>query len=192
MRLGLHVILMSNLVALSLIKIMICLTCKNDKAETAFYRHPSIQPDGIRKRCNECRNKYRRGAHAKDPEITRQQSRAWIEKNKARVYEMSRLSRRNNKDRYKGYALKKSFGISLDTYRMLYENQNGLCYLCEKPERIKDQNGATRRLAMDHDHQTGTLRRLLCWQCNTGIGKLYDSPDLLRKAAEYIERYKKS
>lgn len=45
-----------------------------------------------------------------------------------------------------------------------------------------------RRLAVDHDHTTGKVRGLLCGACNTALGKMRDSPEQLRRAADYLER----
>lgn len=70
-------------------------------------------------------------------------------------------------------------GITLDQYHSLYECQDFSCYLCL----------ACKPLHLDHDHVTGRARRLLCWQCNFGIGQLRDDPRLLRLAAAYIEKY---
>lgn len=47
--------------------------------------------------------------------------------------------------------------------------------------------GSTHQLHIDHNHLTGDVRGVLCTNCNRGIGHLMDSPDLLRKAAQYLE-----
>ncbi len=65
--------------------------------------------------------------------------------------------------------------------------QKGLCAICGKPETLVVR-GKVRRLAVDHDHLTGRVRRLLCLGCNTGIGKFQHDPALLRAAADYLER----
>lgn len=64
----------------------------------------------------------------------------------------------------------------------MLEEQGGVCALCAKPE-------AGRSLAIDHNHITGEVRRLLCNNCNRGIGHMQDNPDLLRRAAAYLEEY---
>jgi hypothetical protein len=68
----------------------------------------------------------------------------------------------------------------LDYERMLVA-QNGVCAICRQRD-----NG--KRLAVDHSHATGRVRGLLCFSCNTGIGKLGDDPARLRLAADYLEK----
>lgn len=59
--------------------------------------------------------------------------------------------------------------------------QGGRCAIC-------DALPVLRPLVVDHNHQTGEVRGLLCGDCNTGIGQLGDHPTVLRKAAEYLEQ----
>jgi hypothetical protein len=74
--------------------------------------------------------------------------------------------------------LEKKYGLSLAQYRNLEHDQDGVCKVCKtKPKG---------RLVVDHDHATGSVRGLLCSQCNTGLGMFRDSPDLLAAAAGYL------
>ena len=63
--------------------------------------------------------------------------------------------------------------------------QNNKCAICDKEETRK-LKGTLMRLCLDHNHVTGKIRALLCHDCNSGLGKFYDSPDLLTKAAIYL------
>jgi Recombination endonuclease VII len=65
-------------------------------------------------------------------------------------------------------------------HRLLKE-QNGLCAICGNKE-------SERRLALDHCHDTGKIRGLLCGTCNTGIGMLKDSVELLEAATKYLSK----
>lgn len=168
----------------------ICNCCHISKSATTFYHHSSIKPDGRRKKCNDCRNIYRRAAHLKNPKIKQGQSNNWTDKNRLKINANARLRRKENPKRYKGYHLKKDFGITVEQYEAALKLQNGVCALCECPETAKHQNGKTKDLAVDHCRYSGIIRGLLCWACNTGIGKLNHDPELLRKAAIYVESIK--
>lgn len=73
------------------------------------------------------------------------------------------------------------FGITETDYEALEEKQGGLCLIC------KESCSRGFRLSIDHDHKTGRIRGLLCNACNIGLGSFRDNPDLLRRAAEYLE-----
>lgn len=84
--------------------------------------------------------------------------------------------------------LNHNYGISEQDYQNILINQNFVCAICEQPENIlHHKNGKPRKLAVDHNHKTNKIRGLLCINCNQGLGKFQDSPDLLRKAADYCE-----
>lgn len=60
-----------------------------------------------------------------------------------------------------------------------------VCDICGEPERAS-QSGRKRRLSVDHDHATGEIRGLLCGRCNSGLGMLRDSPELMTNAILYL------
>ena len=68
----------------------------------------------------------------------------------------------------------------------------GLCELCGKEETAlaRRSTGELRALQQDHCHATGVLRGLLCLDCNRLLGAAKDNPELLRAAADYIEKYR--
>lgn len=81
--------------------------------------------------------------------------------------------------------LEKNFGKGvLDIYDKLFKEQQGRCAVCGSPE-----NGRYKHLSIDHDHSNGRIRGLLCNNCNRGLGLLKDNPEVLRKAAEYVETH---
>lgn len=76
-------------------------------------------------------------------------------------------------------SLKKNYNISIEDYEMMALAQGGVCAVCKTyPTR--------RRLDVDHNHKTGTIRGLLCEHCNKALGLLRDDPKLLLAAAAYI------
>lgn len=67
-----------------------------------------------------------------------------------------------------------------DDYREMYEAQQGLCLICGTAQPPPEP------LNIDHDHETGVVRGLLCHLCNVGLGAFRDRPDLLESAANYL------
>jgi hypothetical protein len=84
-------------------------------------------------------------------------------------------------------SLRQKYDVSLNEYNDQLAAQGGVCAICRRPEVSTDKNGKLRKLAVDHDHVTGTPRGLLCSFCNGGLGRFYDNPVLLRAAADYLE-----
>jgi hypothetical protein len=84
--------------------------------------------------------------------------------------------------------LKASHGISLQEYREMLDRQHGVCAACKQLERGRNQYGPI-PLAVDHDHETGQIRGLLCMSCNRTLGFLTDSSDRLSQL--YVYRYTK-
>lgn len=85
--------------------------------------------------------------------------------------------------------LQRDFGITLGMYNKMLDDQGGVCAICEKPEFSK-RSGKIRALAVDHCHDTGRVRALLCTSCNPMIGYSKDDTNILRKAAAYLERHR--
>jgi hypothetical protein len=71
------------------------------------------------------------------------------------------------------------YGITEEQYRAFEIAQQGECAICGRQE-------SRRRLSIDHDHETGEVRGLLCNNCNSGIGKLGDSVAHLQAAIAYL------
>jgi hypothetical protein len=90
--------------------------------------------------------------------------------------------------RAKRAELKCRYGISFAEYERLFNKQGGLCAICGCPGyHTMYACHRSQKLAIDHCHETGKVRALLCLRCNTTIGKARDNADLLRKMAEYID-----
>lgn len=78
------------------------------------------------------------------------------------------------------------YGITAAEYVALDAAQDGLCAICAQPETMT-YRGTVKQLSVDHDHETGKVRGLLCAACNFALGKFRDDPALLRSAADYLE-----
>lgn len=78
--------------------------------------------------------------------------------------------------------LKLKFGITPEEYDAILNKQNGCCAICNT-----HSLAFKRRLAVDHNHETGKVRGLLCMFCNTALGKFEDSVDILNRAINYLQ-----
>lgn len=74
-------------------------------------------------------------------------------------------------------------GVTSDEYALLVREQGGRCAICRKRE------VPGKKLSVDHDHRTSSIRGLLCGSCNLGLGKFRDDLTLLRKAVAYMEAH---
>ncbi|WP_432001195.1 endonuclease VII domain-containing protein [Streptomyces sioyaensis] len=72
------------------------------------------------------------------------------------------------------------YGLGAGDYHRLYDLQNGVCAICQRA------TGKTRRLSVDHDHETGLVRGLLCRPCNSMLGHGRDDPKFFGRAATYL------
>ncbi len=85
------------------------------------------------------------------------------------------------------------YAISLEQYNKMLEAQNGKCAICRSYEsRILKNSTKPDSLSVDHDHESGANRGLLCHNCNTGLGKFKDNPELLQVASEYLNKHRLS
>lgn len=94
-----------------------------------------------------------------------------------------------NQALYRDKELRKNFGITLADYTRMLEAQGGVCAICRNSE-SEMREGKLKALAVDHDHETGAVRALLCADCNKMIGHAREEVSRLRAAIAYIERHK--
>jgi len=79
--------------------------------------------------------------------------------------------------------LKQTFGITSETYNRMFKLQGESCAICGTTE-FNYSRG--KRPHIDHCHQTGKVRGLLCGHCNIGIGQFFDNVSFLEKAIQYL------
>ena len=107
-------------------------------------------------------------------------------KNRERRLKQIKEYKKNNPDKIENQRLKDRYKITLQQYEEMFQKQNGLCAICNQPEMNKHQNGKIKSLSVDHDHETGEVRSLLCSRCNCGLGNFKDNPEILLKAYNYL------
>ena len=104
--------------------------------------------------------------------------------------EWQRKRRAENPFHQLSNSLKRYYGITLDDYLKMHDAQNGLCAICDKEKKSVDpKTKKVRRLAVDHCHESGEIRALLCSKCNAGLGHFMDSINNMQKAIEYLKTH---
>lgn len=147
-----------------------CPSCGETKSLDEFAKSRR-RPSGVQSYCRPCHNARVRASYAKNPDAYREYARKYSRNHP----EVSRESARR--------ATMRKLGITEADYHQMFLEQGEGCALCGA--KVADARG--HRLHIDHDHSTGGVRGLLCGNCNNGLGKFQDNPDLLRRAAEYLE-----
>jgi hypothetical protein len=87
------------------------------------------------------------------------------------------------REKRRSWELSAAYGITAEGYDAILASQGGRCACCGAAA-----NRSGKRLFVDHDHQTGAIRGVICNECNRGIGALGDSVEGVRRALNYLER----
>jgi hypothetical protein len=82
---------------------------------------------------------------------------------------------------------KDRYGLTPEAFNAKVEAQGGVCAICCE---LPDGKGAMGVLHVDHDHESGVVRDLLCHKCNKGLGSFRDSPTMLSKAMWYLMKHR--
>lgn len=96
--------------------------------------------------------------------------------------ERTRRWKQKNPDKVRDMAYRSRYGISYSEVMLMIEEQNYCCAIC------LDSLDMGKHTHVDHCHNSNRVRGVLCNLCNTAIGKLKDSPTILRRAVDYLER----
>ena len=85
----------------------------------------------------------------------------------------------------RNHHLKTTYGISLEDYNSMLEKQEGRCAICD----MEEKHAAYGVLSVDHCHDSGDVRSLLCNPCNAGLGLFKENQDFLANAITYLKRH---
>lgn len=159
-----------------------CTQCKTIKPFSDFY--PMVdKSDGLDVWCKKCKieaNKEYQKIHA---EKLKSASREWRAVNRERLQAKRRAHHTKNRDhdneRTRRFNLQRKYGLTLEEYKKLLEDQGYKCLICES-------NIAGASAKLDHCHKAKKIRGFLCNNCNAGIGLFKDSERLLMRAIEYL------
>ena len=150
-----------------------CYRCKETKPFDCFSKSTKVK-SGLQGECKECRNKRQNTEEYKAKH--KEYQREYYVKNRDEVRQANRA-----------FYYKNSYGLTIEQLTALRAEQEHCCYICgmHETENYKEI------LYVDHDHETGEVRKLLCAHCNTGLGLFRDSPELLDKASNYLRLHGK-
>jgi len=143
----------------------ICISC-NIELPINRFEHQNNRPNPRRK-CKSCRISQR----------------VYSEESLIRMKEYKKKYNIGNRNYLKNYALVKKYGIDLSKFNLMILQQNNKCGICSKEMVSK------KKKHVDHDHNTGRVRDILCSTCNSGIGMLGDSIEHLNNAVKYLKRH---
>lgn len=125
------------------------------------------------------RLEYRRKWREKNRERIIRDARNRYAKNPEKYRKAAREYYRNNRERELARIRKNKYGITREEFDKIMKKQNNKCPICHED--------VGKNLSVDHDHETGTIRGIICSNCNLAIGNAKNSPELLRALAEYLE-----
>lgn len=138
-----------------------CSNCQNVLPTSEFHRS-SVSAAGLSPLCKDCSKAYQREYRRKR-------------------YAESQEYRDHCRFVYK---LKK-YGITREQYETQLALQGGVCAICRQPDTSK------KGYHVDHDHETGVVRGILCTTCNSGLGHFKDDPTILAAAIDYLRQHGK-
>jgi hypothetical protein len=135
--------------------------------------------DGRRFECKSCHKAKQQRWYAENRDHAIAQVKRWQQTNKDHLHAYRREYRQRRKAEERDAYLRRTFGITQADYDALLERQGGGCAICGKPP-------GKISLHVDHDHETGEIRGLLCVGCNNALGQFHDDPALLYRAIDYV------
>lgn len=156
-----------------------CKRCQEAKPVELFVRDKS-RPDGLFPYCRPCHSAGQKKWMDADPE----RKRSLRQRGTAAIRAKREANRESYQQATRDYVLRCRYGLTHADYERLLTFQGGGCAICGTPPETQHHG----RLHIDHDHTTGAVRGLLCFQHNVWMdrGLPTDSPELLVLAAKYL------
>lgn len=148
-----------------------CTKCGEIKDVSEYWRQPK-GAKGLTASCKSCLRIYR----AKWCEANPEKMRLRIEKKRL-------ASRKESCDIKRDRRLKHHYGIDQEYWEALFRKQNGCCAIC-----ARHQRALTRVLQVDHNHETGQIRGLLCTKCNTKLAAV-EEREFVDRAHSYLAHH---
>jgi hypothetical protein len=174
-----------------------CTKCNVKKSLTEFYTSKKIK-SGYISTCKLCESKRKKKSYSPEKNNTRYlknkdmyltQQKVYYNKNKEVIRKQAKNYYSKNKSKWfeagwkaKGIYNRDGEYFTLENYNEELNRTNNKCEIC-----FSDGSNHKKKLCVDHNHDTGIVRGILCGHCNVGIGMFHDNPDKLKKAIQYLK-----
>jgi hypothetical protein len=157
-----------------------CTKCKQTKDASLFHKYKA-KKNGLTSQCKACRNlaRFKWGEEYKERSKKRRKERY----NFLKENDPSFLWLQN-----RNYKLKKAYNITHEEYMEMLKSQDYKCLVCGKEHQEADK----KRLVVDHCHNTNKIRGLLCNNCNTALGLLYENTSIIESLKSYVLSHNQS
>jgi len=178
-----------------------CSRCKKElpATEEYFYTHKNIK-HRFRSECKQCHKsymlsrreknlEYNRNYYSENREALLEQKKEHRKNNLERLKLKDKIYRENNKSKIREQKLVTTFKVPIEVIVNKLDNQKGCCEICGDSLVYPD---STKSYAVDHNHETGEVRGLLCNFCNTALGYLKEDINIVSNLLLYIEKYNAS
>lgn len=176
--------------------------------------HGELSPDKILKeknnskkgyllRCYFCRRKTQKRYYKSHAPILIKKIGIWKKANRKKINEQAKEDRKINPEKHKEWSRRtrekagsyrnvieicRRHKITTEQYEQLLAAQNNKCAICLSSEKRKNRSGNIARLCLDHNHRTLAIRKFLCHDCNTMIGKFCESIEIMKSAINYLTK----
>ena len=125
-------------------------------------------------------NEYDKQYYLDNKERIKKRVKQYQKDNRKRLNEYQKKWSKKNPEKCRRIRIKFTHSLSHEEWQEMWDNQDGKCLICGK--KFKNPSDA----CVDHNHETKTIRGLLCLKCNFGISNFNDNPKLTARATEYL------
>lgn len=147
-----------------------CVTCKKKKPLTDFYRKKNRR-DGRRSDCKACGKRSVQKWERENPTKVRRTNNKSVQKHREGKFNTNTWKCRG-------------IDFTQEKYETRLKKQAGVCAICKRPNPSKKK-----RFALDHNHDTGQVRGVVCDRCNLIVGIIEKDPTIIKASLQYLETW---
>ncbi len=164
----------------------LCSKCNQEKEISLFWAKKTSK-DGLDTYCNNCRKIVQKKWLDDNREKRKKAQSNWYLKYRTIITENKKKREKENPEKtkiqrrkhYRKYILKKRYGITEDIFNQMVLKQQGKCAICDKDFKNSFP-------VVDHNHNTGKIRGILCHRCNLHLGYYEKDKTFHNKANKYL------